>query len=387
MLFFLALPLAFSDEIPDYDSPYAPIFTDKSVYSWTDKIQMKIFAPSWNTDRHLIDSIGGSDEHSIKISTREHSLEPYRFTETETNSGIFTAEVILTGFLHDVDGDGDFDTVPRTTGSGPTGGFLEVDRESAVTISFEFADGVFVTKSVPVSWNVGTIAFSEDRYIIDDSAQLSVVDFDLNLNPETLDQIRVVVSSDSDVAGVAIDAIETGKNSGVFVASIHFTQYQPTSGNRLYTLPGDMIYAQYDDHTLPEPFSKSDSLDVKTTAMLESHMTTNRIINSEIFFADSSGDPLTAFSTTGKIQVVGSLANEQTFPQPFVYLLQIKDESGYVVFLSWVRGEIGAHQSIDVSQSWLPMYSGGYSIDTFVWGSMNGMTPLSLPQSTSIFVG
>lgn len=348
---------------------------------------MKIIAPSWNTDRHLIDSIGGSDEHPIKISTREHSLEPYRFTETEANSGIFTAEVILTGFLHDVDGDGDFDTVPRTAGSGPTGGFLEVDRESAVTISFEFADGVFVTESVPVSWNVGTIALSEDRYLVDDSAQISVVDFDLNLNPETLDQIPVRVSSDSDFAGIDVDAVETGKNSGVFVASIDFTQYQPTSGSRLYALPGDMIHAQYEDHTLPVPFSKSDSLDVKTTAVLESHMAPDRITNSEIFFTDGSGHPLTVFSTSGKIQVVSSLTNEQAFSQPFAYLLQIKDESGYVVSLSWVGGEIGAHQSLDVSQSWLPMHSGTYSIDTFVWSSVGGMTPLSLPQSTSLFIG
>ena len=75
-----------------------------------------------------------TDEHAIKISTSEHSLESYRFTETDVNSGTFTAEVILTGFLHDVDGDGNFDTTPRTNGNGPTSRFLEVDRDSAITI-------------------------------------------------------------------------------------------------------------------------------------------------------------------------------------------------------------------------------------------------------------
>ena len=69
---------------------------------------MTILAPSWNTDRYLIDSIG-DDDHPIKISTREHSIEPYKFTETDVNSGRFTAEIILTGFSHDVDGDGIFD--------------------------------------------------------------------------------------------------------------------------------------------------------------------------------------------------------------------------------------------------------------------------------------
>ena len=61
---------------PNYNDPYSPIFTDKPVYTWTDKIIMKIIAPSWNTDRHLIDSIGDDDGHFIKISTRENIWNP-----------------------------------------------------------------------------------------------------------------------------------------------------------------------------------------------------------------------------------------------------------------------------------------------------------------------
>ena len=114
ILFFSLLLLpAFGQTAPDYDDPYSPIFTDKPVYSWTDKMKITIISPSWNADRHLIDSIGETSEHPIKIATSEHSLEPYRFTETDVNSGIFTAEVILTGFTHDTDGDGDFDTTPK----------------------------------------------------------------------------------------------------------------------------------------------------------------------------------------------------------------------------------------------------------------------------------
>ena len=48
--------------------------------------------------------------------------------------------VILTGFLHDADGDGDFDTTPKTSGTGPTNGFLETERDDAITVSFEFTE-------------------------------------------------------------------------------------------------------------------------------------------------------------------------------------------------------------------------------------------------------
>ena len=80
LLFFLILLSAFGATAPNYDKPYSPIFTDKPVYSWTDKMKITIISPSWNSDRHLIDSIGETSEHSIKISTSEHSLDSYRFT-------------------------------------------------------------------------------------------------------------------------------------------------------------------------------------------------------------------------------------------------------------------------------------------------------------------
>ena len=386
LLALFVLP-ALAEEIPDYDSPYSPIFTDKQAYTWTDKIQVTIAAPSWNTDRHLIDSIGGDDENPIRISTREHSLEPYRFTETAPNSGVFAARATLTGFLHDVDGDGNFDTAPRTVGSGPTGGFLEVDRDAVVTISFEFADGVFVTESIPITWNVGRIIFSEEHYLFHDVAQIRVTDYDLNLNPDALDQIPIIVSSDSDDVGVVILATETGQDTGVFVADMSFAQKQPTSRDKLYAIPGDAIYARYEDHTLPEPYSKSDSLDVMAQTGIISDMTLDRVTNSEILFTDGSGNLLGVFPVAERIQVVSSLTNKQDFLQPFVYLLQVKDDSGYVVSISWVRGDLGPLQTIEVSQSWFPKDSGNYTVDAFVWDSLAGQTPLTLQQSTTITVG
>jgi hypothetical protein len=293
LIFAVILPLAYAEQIPDYDKPYSPIFTDKPIYSWTDKIKITILAPSWNSDRHLIDSIGDNEDNPIKISTGSHSLEPYRFTETGVNTGIFTAEITLTGFSHDADGDGDIDTTPRTLGNGPTSGFLEVDRNSAITISFEFADGVVLTESVLTTWNMGNVQFSDNNFLSDKSALIRVIDPDLNLNPEALDQIPIEVSSDSDIAGIEVTAIETSESSGIFVATIAFTQNLSSSGNRLLALPGDEIYAKYDDHTLPKPYSKSDNLEIITLAKITSLISPlERLTNSPITLTDSLGNPL-----------------------------------------------------------------------------------------------
>ena len=386
LIFLMFFPQVFAEQIPDYYNPYSPIFTDKPVYSWTDKVRMTILAPSWNTDRYLIDSIG-NDDHPIKISTRGHSLAPYRFTETGVNSGIFTAEIILTGFSHDVDGDGDIDTTPRTTGNGPTSGFLEADRDSAITISFEFADGVVLTKSVPIQWNIGKIQFSEENYLSDNTALIRVTDSDLNLNPESLDHMPIQISSNSDVAGIKVDAIETSESSGTFVATISFTQNLSSSGNRLFAMPGDTIFAKYDDHTLPKPYTTSDNLEVKTFANVDSSIPAlQRLKSLPVVLSDTSGNPLTSFSTNNQIQIVGTILNEQNFKQKFVYLFQIKDENNSVVSVSWIQGEISRNQNLDVSQSWIPKKTGAYTIETYTWNSLINTSPLSSSLSTSIFV-
>ncbi len=390
-LFFLIFPLilfpAYGESIPDYDNPYSPIFTDKPVYTWTDKITMTIIAPSWNANRNQIDSIGDTVDHPIKISTREHSLSPYRFTETDTNSGIFTAEITLSGFLHDTDGDGSFDTIPRTTGTGPTSGFLEVDRDSAVTISFEFADGVVVSESVPVKWNLGSIAFLSEDFFSDDSVMVRVVDSDMNLNPESLDSVLIQFYSDSDAAGITIDAIETSESSGLFVATASLSHMLPSSGNRLHSVPGDTLFAKYNDHTLPKPYSISDNLEVEIFTTINSSVpATQRLENSSISFYDGFGNQLKSFESNNQINIGGTVTNKQDFTQKFVYLLQVKNSDNYVESISWIQGELLSNQSLDVAQYWVTEKPGTYQVETFVWNSIADSVPLAPSMSTLITV-
>ncbi len=369
---------ALAETIPDYNNPYSPIFTDKQVYTWTDKIQITILAPSWNADKHGIDSIGIQEGHFIKISTSDNELEPYKLTETDPNSGTFTGEVILTGFLHDVNGDGMPDTNPRTFGNGPTGGFLETERDGGITISFEFADGVVLIESVEVSWNIGDVRFMKSDYSIGETAIIRVVDLDMNLNPEAVDQFEVEVSSDSDIAGILVKVIETSEDSGMFEASISFTQSQSSSGNRLFAIPDDSISVKYDDYTLPTPYSISDNLEISSQAKFVSNIPpTDRITIKNNVISDSSGELILAPKTNDQLQIVGAVHNNQEYEQDFVFIIQIKETDGAIVSLSWIRGQLSPNQDLEVSQSWSATKSGNYSIETFVWSSLNNPLPLS----------
>jgi len=384
VLSFLVLS-AYAEEPPDYFNPYAPIFTDKEVYSWTDKVRITVVAPSWNANRYGIDSIGTQDGHFIKIYTAEHSLEPYKLTETEPNSGVFVGEIILTGFLHDVDDDGKIDTNPRTVGSGPTNGFLETERDGGLTISFEFADGVVLIHSVmiSISWNIGEIIFSEPVYLVGESAKIRVIDPDMNLNPETVDRILVEVLSDSDVAGILVDAIESEDDSGLFEALISFTQNSVSSGNRLFAIPGDSIYAKYEDNTLPSPYSIQDELDIQAKSKIESDIPRlQRISIEDVFVADSFGKPMLEPTVNEQIHIAGMIKNNQNYDQTFVFIIQVKDQEGTVVSLSWVKGQLASNQRLNLSQSWIPTELGNYTIESFVWNSLQ--VPIALSENSSI---
>jgi len=386
LAFMLILSPVYAESIPDYQKPFAPIFTDKPVYSWTDKIIVSIHAPSWNSNPNQIDSIGQSESHPIKISSGENFLKPYRLTETSSNSGIFSGEIILTGFLHDVDGDGIFDTNPKTFGNGPTNGFLESDNDDSITISFEFADGVVLTESFPISWNYGTIKFSQDVFHTNDSVQINVIDSDLNLNPEIIDTVILEIFSDSDNGGIQVVAMETSERSGNFIATINLST-NTSSGNRLYAIPGDTIIAKYADHTLPKPFSKSDSQNIETSAIVDYSISPiNRIQTSPISLSDGFGNPITSLLSETQIQIVGTIENQINYDQEFIYFFQIKNPDNSIISLSWIQGKLSSNQILDISQSWIPKNSGNYVLETYVWNSLNELIPLSPPNTTIITI-
>jgi len=386
LAFMLILSPVYAESIPDYQKPFAPIFTDKPVYSWTDKIIVSVHAPSWNSNPNQIDSIGQSESHPIKISSGENFLKPYRLTETSSNSGIFSGEIILTGFLHDVDGDGIFDTNPKTIGNGPTNGFLESDNDDSITISFEFADGVVLTESFPISWNYGTIKFSQDVFHTNDSVQINVIDSDLNLNPEIIDTVILEIFSDSDNGGIQVVAMETSERSGNFIATINLST-NTSSGNRLYAIPGDTIIAKYTDHTLPKPFSKSDSQNIETSAIVDYSISPiNRIQTSPISLSDGFGNPITSLLSETQIQIVGTIENQINYDQEFIYFFQIKNPDNSIISLSWIQGKLSSNQILDISQSWIPKNSGNYVLETYVWNSLNELIPLSPPNTTIITI-
>ena len=371
---------------------------EKKVYSWTDKVHITIVAPDYNFDNKKRDTIGSTEPNTVKIHTRESILKQYKLVETGENTGIFKGDVILIGFDHDADGDGQTGSRPggydnpqrEPGGSGPSGGYLAVGRDDAITVSFQYTEDHTIVKTVPVMWSVGHIEWASASHAASGTSMIRVVDPDMNWNPESLDRFEVNVRSDSDPVGISLAVIETASSSGIFEGAVTFTDSDRSSGHRLRVAEGDIVTAEYDDNTLPSPHNTSDNLEL----VARSHIGVltdplERVRISNVMIADGIGYDLGDEVSAGQqVQISSTLSNNQEGRgQPFVCIVVISEvNSDTVTSLSWIKGHLQSGQQLNAATSWLPEDPGTYEITVFVWESITQPDALAPPFTMTLAV-
>ena len=347
----------------------------------------------WTSDLIVARNFSVNTGDIIKVSTRENSIDYYRLVETGTDTGIFTGEVILTGFEHDADGEPGDDAPVFTTDSsrnniaGPTNGYLQAEDVDGLTVSFEVSEDDTVIGSAIIRWNVGEIEWAEASYPASGNGLVRIVDPDLNLNPESVDNFDVDVWSDSDPGGISLTVTETNEATGVFEGQVSFTTTDESSGHRLRVAEGDTITAEYEDHTLPDPYDTTDDLDVLSTAIIGSIVAPlERAPVSNARIVDTQGQTLSSVSVDQQVLVSSDLRSGQDKDQVYAYLVQIQDADGVTVLLSWITGTLPAGSSSSPSQSWTPTAGGDYTATVFVWESITNPTALSPSDKVTIQV-
>ena len=86
-----------------------------------------------------------------------------------------------------------------------------------------------------------------------------------------------------------------------------------------------------------------------------------RLVNA---FGSSLGNSITVGQ---QVQVASDITNNQEKSQDFLYLVQIKDETGYSVSVGWISGQLTPNQKFSPSLSWIPKNAGEYTAEIFVW--------------------
>ena len=372
----------------------ATVELDQKVYTWTDKVFITIVAPDHNFDSQLIDEIGETSSDAIRVSTRSDDIDRYKLVETGTDTGIFTGEVILTGFPYDADGDDQTgtngsDTNPRTSpdGSGPTDGFLRTEENEGLSVSFEFSEDETVVGSSLIRWNIGVVQWLEASYPASGTGVVRVVDPDMNLNPEAVDNFDVDVWSDSDSGGINLTITETNEATGIFEGTVFFTTTDESSGHRLRVAEGDTITSRYYDYTLPEPATRGDREPVSSTSSIGTIVPPlERAPISSLRVVNSFGNTLDTVNVDQQVQVTATLTSGQDSEQAFAYLVQIQDANGVTVALAWIQGTLGPAQTFDPALSWTPTTAGTYTATAFAWESIDNPTALSPPAEFQITV-
>ena len=371
----------------------ATIELDQAVYTWTDKVFITIVAPDHNFDSDLVDEIGETNSDPIRVYTREGGeLDEYRLVETGTDTGIFSGEVILTGFTHDADGDsttGDTngnDLISSSSrGEGPTDGLLPADDDDGISVSFEYNEDDHAIASAIIRWNVGDVQWLEPSYPASGSGVVRVVDPDMNWHPESVDNFDVDVYSDKDGSGIKLTVTETQDASGIFEGTVLFTINDTSSGHRLRIAEGDTITASYADNTLPSPDSRSDERDIKGTTIIGTLVNPlKRAVVSNVSLTDNTGNALEQVAIGQQIQITAQITSGQQVEQDYTYLVQINDANDVTLSLTWTSGTLNANQNINPSVSWQPTVAGSYTATVFVWESIENPTALS-PQSELAF--
>ena len=68
-----------------------------------------------------------------------------------------------------------------------------------------------------------------------------------------------------------------------------------------------------------------------------------------------------------QFQISADITNNQEKSQSFVYLVQIKDKTGFVVSFGWISGQLTPDQKLSPSLSWSPDKSGEFTAEIYVW--------------------
>jgi hypothetical protein len=264
---------------------------------WFGKVTIMIYAPGWNNDSDKRDRIGATEESALTITSRggtatnaeigvcnDNSKGQEGLIETGPNTGVFYGRLKLSGMDHDMNNDGVKDTKLGGTQckNSPFDEYakIETGRDGAVTVNWEYnpEDNKTVSNSVSYGWSIATIKFLDDVYPLDGmtKVEFKLKEKDLGDMPKDKVDLNFRVWSDSDMAGILVEATQDANWKHKKPYWFYIQNYDESNGDNLYAQEGDTLYVEYVDTTLPalgpngEYYSINDTLDIVATTTVTS---------------------------------------------------------------------------------------------------------------------
>ncbi|MGH9910113.1 MAG: hypothetical protein ACRD32_05690, partial [Nitrososphaerales archaeon] len=109
-----------------------------------------------------------------------------------------------------------------------------------------------------------------------------------------------------------------------------------------------------------------------------------KVTVTEMRITDQKGNPLTDINAGQQTIFRSTIQSSMNVKQQYSYILQIKDSNGYTVMLSWISGELEAKRFANASIAWTPDSIGKYTVEIFLWESIQKPMPLMLEEKKSV---
>ena len=376
-------------------------------YSWGSRIYILIYSPGFNSDPNRIDVIGNNNHTPITANSREGSISLAGdgcngFIETAPDHGLFFGSIKLSGFRHDINGDGSPDLYggnrcEKTYSVLDDGsGKVEAKQEGGVTVNFEWREDEFVSKTALYSWREATLEFDKTEYDVSDEILLTLTDLDNMRWPfDTKKSYPVHVYSDSDLAGIMMDAYLVPSFKGIvqmngnYPIKLNLTFYDKSYESSapfgfghglLRVSPGDTIYAKYWDYTLPKPYSIDEHKEIVATTKVKDlafDITNQLKISTEI--TDSICKPLQHCIKCENIKIKTNVSNTKDEVVSAYIITQIKDSNNVIQHLSWSTINITPGKTSDINSEWIMKNDGVHTFEIFVLDNLVDPNSLSKP--------
>ena len=85
-----------------------------------------------------------------------------------------------------------------------------------------------------------------------------------------------------------------------------------------------------------------------------------------------------------QINISSDFENTKAESQPFAYIVQISNNVGQIISISYITGSLGAGQALEQNLSYIPQDTGDYKVEKFLWSDMNEPTALTVKPEAKI---
>lgn len=100
------------------------------------------------------------------------------------------------------------------------------------------------------------------------------------------------------------------------------------------------------------------------------------------------GEVQESHASVGQTVIIESdIENEQPFRIAATFIVLVKNSNGFTDFLSWKEERISSNQTLPMSRSWTPEAAGTYTVNVFLWDTVESAVPLADVMRANIVVG